>query len=328
MASRACGPGRPSRSPQPLGEFGQRGNPQAVGDQFKRQRKAARLTAGAAREYQLTGPGPHRHPGHGGPGQEQRHRLRRNRRAGLAGNSHRLHPPYAFGLDIERDTARRQNPQIRGPPGQLPAGTPDRFQHMLAVVDNQQRPAARHRFSHRVKPRRRLGPPDPHRLNQGGNHLLIAAARHQVHVAGLVRPAGRRLDPRRLDRQRGLPDSPDAGKRHHRIPGQPGRDLAQVRGSPDKGQPPGRQPHRNPGPAGITTTGEAAGRLPHQPTVPPCPEIAKAGRNIPAAAAAPCHHRSHAPAAVQSPAQSRRSAPARTAPGRLAGKPVKGKGHG
>ena len=193
MAPRARGPGRPSRRPQPLGQFGQRRNPQAISDQFKRQRKASRLTADAARQYQLTGPGPHRHPRHSSPGQEQRHRLRRNRRAALTGNSHRLHPPHAFRLDIQRDTARRQNPKIRGPPGQLPAGTPGRFQHMLAVVHNQQRPAARHRFGHRLKPRRRLGPPDPHRLNQGGNHLLIAAARHQVDLARQVRPAGRHL---------------------------------------------------------------------------------------------------------------------------------------
>ena len=141
MAPGARGPGRPSRRPQPLGEFGQRGNPQAVGDQFERQRKPARLAADAARQHQLAGPVRHRHPRHGGPGQEQRHRLRRNRMAGLAGNSHGLHPPHAFGLDIERDAARHQNPQIRGPPGQLLAGAPGRFQHMLAVVDNQQRPA-------------------------------------------------------------------------------------------------------------------------------------------------------------------------------------------
>ena len=210
------------------------------------------------------------------------------------GNSHRLHPPYAFGLDIERDTARRQNPQIRGPPGQLPAGTPGRFQHMLAVVDNQQRPAARHRFGHRVKPCRRLGPPDPHRLNQGGHHLLLGAAWHQVDIARQLRPRGRYFGPCRLNRQRGLPDSPDAGQRHHPVSAKPGGNLREVCGSPDKGEPSRWQPHRTV-PAGITvTTGELAGDLRHQPTLTPWPEASQARRTPPAAGSAqvapPPHH--------------------------------------
>ena len=175
MAPGTRGPGRPSRRPQPVREFGQRGNPQAVGDQFERQRKPARLAADAARQRQLAGSGLQRHPRHGGPGEKQRHRLRRNRMAGLAGNSHGLHPPHAFGLDVKRDPARHQNPQIRGPPGQLIAGTTGRFQHVLAVIQHQQRPAARHRLGDSVKSRRRPGPPDPRPLNQGSNHLLIGA---------------------------------------------------------------------------------------------------------------------------------------------------------
>ena len=272
MAPGTCTPGRPARRPEPLGEFGQRGHPQAVGDQFDRQRKPARLAADAARQHQLAGPVRHRHPRHGGPGQEQRHRLRRNRMAGLAGNSHGLHPPHAFGLDVERDAARHQNAQIRGPPGQLLAGATGRLQHVLAVVDDQQRPAARHRPGHGVKSRRGLGPPDPHRLDQGRDHLLIGTAWHQVGKARQLRPASRHLDPPRLDRQRGLPDPPDAGQRHHRMPGQPGRDLAEVRCSPHKGRPSRRQPHRRTVRAGIAgPDGELAKDLPHQPTVTPRP---------------------------------------------------------
>jgi hypothetical protein len=144
MAPGARVPGRPARRPQPFREFGQRGHPQAVGDQFQRQRKPARLTADAARKRQLAGSSSQFHPRHGSPGKEQRHRLRRNRMASLARNSHGLHPPHALGLDIERAAARHQHPQVRGPPGQLIAGTTGRFQHVLAVVQHQQRPAARH----------------------------------------------------------------------------------------------------------------------------------------------------------------------------------------
>ncbi len=61
---------------------------------------------------------------------------------------------------------------------------------MLAVVEHQQRPAARHRLGHSVKSRRRPGPPDPHPLNQGGKHLFIGAAWHQVDIARQLRPAG------------------------------------------------------------------------------------------------------------------------------------------
>ena len=199
-------------------------------------------------------------PAMAGPGVKQRHRLRRILEAGLAGNGHGLHPPDAFGLDIKRDPAGRQNPQIRGPPGQLIASTAGRFQHMLTVVEHQQRPAARHHLGHGVKSRGRPGPPDSHPLNQGSNHLLIGAARHQVDVARQLRPAGRYLGPRRLNRQSGLPDPPDAGQGHHRIAPEPGGDLAEIHGSPDKGKPPLRQPHHRP---------VLAGDLPHQPTLTP-----------------------------------------------------------
>ena len=107
-------PGRPVRRTQLSCQFGQRGSPQAIGDQFERQRKPARLTADAARKHQLLGSRLHSHPRHGGPGIKQPHRLRRNRMAGLDGKIHRLYPPHTFRLDIERDAARHQNPQIRG----------------------------------------------------------------------------------------------------------------------------------------------------------------------------------------------------------------------
>jgi hypothetical protein len=118
---------------------------------------------------------------------------------------------HALGLDVERDAARYQNPEIRGPPGQVIASTTGRFQHVLAVVEHQQRPAARHRLGHGVKSGRRGGSPDPHALNQGGHHLLVGAARNQVDIARHHGPAGRYLDPRRLNGQSGLPDPPDAG---------------------------------------------------------------------------------------------------------------------
>ena len=46
---------------------------------------------------------------------------------------------------------------------------------------------------------------------QGGNHLLVGAARNQIDIARHHGPAGRYLDPRRLNGQSGLPDPPDAG---------------------------------------------------------------------------------------------------------------------
>ena len=270
MASPARAPGRPSRRSQPLREFRQRGNPQPDGHQFDRQRQPARLTADAARQRQLSRSRLKRHPRHRGPGQEQRHRLRHHRRADLAGNSHRRHPPHAFGLDVKRDTARHQKPQTRGPPRQLAASTTYRFQHVLAVIDHQQRPAARHRTGNSIKSRRRLGPPDPHPLNQGGNHLVLGATRHQVDIARQLRPARRHLDPGRLNRHSGLPHPADADQRHHRITSQPGRDLPELRSSPDKRRPPRRQPHRRPVPAVITTTaGALAEDLHHQPTLSP-----------------------------------------------------------
>ena len=191
MPSPACSPGRPSRRPQPFREFRQRGNPQPDGHQFDRQGQPARLTADTARERQLSRSRLERHPRHRGPGKEQRHRLRHHRRADLAGNGHRRHPPHALGLDVKRDTARHQKPQTRGPPRQLAASTTHRFQHVLAVIDHQQRPAARHRTDNSIKSRRRLGPPDPHPLNQGGNHLIIGATWHQVDIARQLRPASR-----------------------------------------------------------------------------------------------------------------------------------------
>ena len=122
-------------------------------------------------------------PRHGRPGEKQRHGLRHHRTVGLARNRHRLHPPHALGLDVKRDAARYQNSEIGGPPGQVIARTTGRFQHVLAVVEHQQRPAARHRLGDSVKPGRRGGSPDPHALNQGGNHLLVGAARNQVDIA-------------------------------------------------------------------------------------------------------------------------------------------------
>ena len=156
-------------------------------------------------------------------------------------------------------------------PGQLAAGTTDRFQHVLAVIDHQQRPAARHRVGNSVKSRRRLGPPDPHPLNQGGNHLLIGATWHQVDVARQLRPARRHLDPCRLNRQSGLPDPPDADQRHHRIASQPGRDLPELRGSPDKRQTASAAAAPPPGPGRHHHHDRRTRRKPpHQPTVPPC----------------------------------------------------------
>ncbi len=256
VSPRTRASGRPLRRTQLCCQFGQRGSPQAIGDQFQRQRKPARLTADAARKHQLSGSSLQCHPRHGCPGIKQPHRLRSNRMAGLAGNSHGLYPPHTLRLDIKRDAARHQNPQIRGSPGQLTASTTGRFQNVFAVVENKQRPATRHRLDDSIKASRRRGPPDPDPLNQGGNYLLLGAAWHQIDVAHPLRPPSRYLGPCRLNRQRGLSDSPNAGQRHHQVPAKPGRNLREVRGSPDKGQPPRWQPHRTV-PAGTTaTTGE------------------------------------------------------------------------
>jgi hypothetical protein len=91
------------------------------------------------------------------------------------------------------------------------ARTTSRFQHVLAVVQHQQRPAARHGLGHSVKSGRRPSTPDPRPLNQSSNHLIIGAARDQVDKARQLRPAGGHFDPRRLDGQSGLPDPADAG---------------------------------------------------------------------------------------------------------------------
>ena len=270
--------GRPFRRTQLCCQFGQRGSPQAIGDQFKRQRKPARLTADAARKHQRSGSSRQCHPRHGCPSIKQPHRLRSNRMAGLAGNSHGLHPPHTFRLDIERDAARHQNPQVGGSPGQLIASTAGRFQNVFTVVENEQRPAIRHRLGDSIKASRRPGPPDPDPLNQSGNYLLPGAAWHQIDIARPLRPPGRHFGPRRLNSQRGLPDSPDAGQRHHRVPAKPGGNPREVCGPPDEGEPSRRQPHCTV-PAGIPdTTGELAGDLRHQPTLTPRPEASQASR--------------------------------------------------
>jgi hypothetical protein len=205
---------------------------------------------------------------------------------GLAGNSHGLHPPHTFRLDIERNAARHQNLQIRGSPGQLIASTAGRFQNVFTVVQNEQRPAIRHRPGDSIKASRRPNPPDPDTTNQGGNYLLLGAAWHQIDVVRPLRAPGRHFGPCRLNRQRGLPDSPDAGQRHHRVPAKPGGNLREVCGSPDKRQPSRWQPHRTV-PAGITvTTGELAGDLRHQPTLTPWPEASQACTTPPAAGSA------------------------------------------
>jgi hypothetical protein len=264
--------GRPFRRTQLGGQFGQRGSPQAIGDQVERQRKPARLTADAGRKHQLSRPSLQAHPRHGCPGIKQRHRLRSNQMAGLAGNSHGLYPPHTFRLDIERDTARHQNPQIRGLPGQPVASTAGRFQNVFTVVENQQRPAIRHRLGDSIKASRCPGPSDPDPLNQGGNYLLPGTAGHQIDVVRPLRPPGRYFVPCRLNRQRGLSDSPDAGQRHYRVSAKPGGNLREVYGSPDKGEPSRWQPHRTV-PAGITvTTGELPAGLRHQPTLTPWSE--------------------------------------------------------
>ena len=106
----------------------------------------------------------------------------------------------------------------------------------------------------------------------GGHHLLLGAAWHQVDIARQLRAPGRYLDPRRFNRQSGLPDPPDAGQRHHRIASKPGGDLPEIHGSADKGRPPRRQPHRRPVPADITfTTGELAQDLPTSQPYRPTP---------------------------------------------------------
>jgi hypothetical protein len=133
-------------------------------------------------------------------------------------------------------------------------------------------------IGHRAHPRRQIN-------RSVRQSRMGPAARHQIDVAGPLHPAGRHLDPRRLDRQRGLPHSPDTGQRHHRIPGQPGPDLAKVRCPPDKRQPPRRQPRPNP--VGITMTGQVAGKLPHQPTVPPRPGDNQGGQKHPGSSMLP-----------------------------------------
>ncbi len=109
-----------------------------------------------------------------------------------------------------RKSAAHQNPQIPSPPGQLIASTAGRFQNVFTVVENEQRPAIRHRLGDSIKASRRPGPPDPDPLNQGGNHLLLGTAWHQIDAARPLRPPGRYLGPCRLNRQRGLPDPPEA----------------------------------------------------------------------------------------------------------------------
>jgi hypothetical protein len=277
-------PGRPFRGTQLCCQFGQRGSPQAIGDQFQRQRKSARLTADAARKHQLSRSSLQCHPRHGCPGIKQPHRLGSNRVVGLAGNSHGLHTPHTLRLDIERDAARHQNPQIRSSPGQLIASTAGRFQNVFTVVENEQRPAIRHRLGHSIKASRRSGAPDPDPFNQSGNYLLLGAAWHQIDVARPLPPPGRYFGPCRFNRQRGLSDSPDAGQRHHRVSAKPDGNLREVCGSPDKREPPRGQPHRTV-PAVITvTTGELAGDLRHQPTLTPWSEASQANRTPPAAA--------------------------------------------
>lgn len=167
-------------------------------------------------------------------------------------------------------------------PGDLAAG----FQNVFTVVENEQPPAIRHRLGDSIKASRRPGPPDPDPLHQGGNYLLLGTAWHQIDVARPLRPPSRYLGPCRLNRQRGLADSPDAGQRHHRVSAKPGGHLREVCGSPDKGGPPRWQPHRTV-PAGITVTAvELAGNIRHQPTLTPWSEASQASRTPPAAGSA------------------------------------------
>src|SRR5258708_4377241 len=140
-------------------------------------------------------------------------------------------PPHTSRLDLKRDAARPQQPQTRGPPGQLVASTTCRFQHVLAVVDHQQRPAARHRIDNTVESRCRPGPPDPYPFDQGSNHLIIGPTRHQVDIARQLSPARPHLDPRRLNPQSGLSHPPNPHQRHPPMASQPGANLPHLSAS-------------------------------------------------------------------------------------------------
>ena len=140
---------------------------------------------------------------------------------------------------------------------------------MFTIVENEQRPAIRHRLDDGIEASSRFSPSDPDPFNQGGNNLLPGAAWHQIDVVRPLRPTGSYFRPCGLNCQRGLSDSSDAGQRHHRVSAEPGGNLGEVRGSAEERGPSWWQPGLTV-PAGITvTTGDLVGDLRHQPTVTP-----------------------------------------------------------
>ncbi len=213
---------------EPRGDLGDAHRPRARGGQLDAERQAVHPTA----DLGDRGPvGVDVRPG----GPRAQHEQRRGVR-----ERQRRHRPHLLAVDAERLPARGEHDDagaLRDEALRQPRGG---VQDVLAVVEHEQQPAADEVLDDRLLDRRAV--PLLH-AQRDGDRVRDGAAVEERRQLGEPRAVGEpvALTARHLDREPGLPDSPDADERHQRGRPQPGRDRADRRVPPDERGAPARQ---------------------------------------------------------------------------------------